>query len=197
MVNAAQAVFPGNGVGMEIETERLILRPWCDADAAPFAAMNADPEVMWLFPAVLDRDASDGLMSRLRAKWAEDGFTFGAVERKGGGVIGLCGLNRVRFAAPFAPAVEIGWRLARGAWGQGYATEAARAWLAQGFAALGLDEIVAFAVPANARSRAVMARLGMTHDRAGDFDHPNLAVDSPLRRHVLYRLGRNDWKPSA
>ena len=180
---------------MEIETDRLILRPWRDADAAPFAAMNADPEAMRFFPSVLSRERSDGLLARVRKKWGEDGFSFGAVERKGAGLIGFCGLNRVRFEAPFTPAVEIGWRLARAEWGQGYATEAARAWAAHGFGPMGLAEIVAFAVPGNARSLAVMDRLGMRRDGQGDFDHPDLADDSPLKRHVLYRLKRGEWRP--
>lgn len=177
---------------MEIETERLVLRCWREADAAGLSAMNADPEVMRFFPATQSRAESDASLARVRAKWAADGYSFAVVEAKGGGFLGFCGLNRVTFDAPFTPAVEIGWRLARSAWGQGYATEAARAWLAHGFGAMGLDEIVAFAVPGNARSLAVMARLGMRHDPSGDFDHPQLPVGSPLRRHVLYRLRRGD-----
>ena len=195
MVNAVCAVCAGHGSGMEIETARLILRPWRDADAAPFAAMNADAEVMRFFPSVMDRDESDAVLERVRRKWDEDGFSFGAVERKGGGLVGFCGLSWVRFDAPFAPAVEIGWRLAREAWGQGYATEAARGWLGHGFGAMGLGEIVAFAVPANARSLAVMERLGMRRDPGGDFEHPRLPVDSPLRRHVLYRIKREEFAP--
>ena len=195
MVNAGSSARTGQGSGMEIETERLILRPWRDADAAPFAAMNADPEVMRFFPSALGREESDAVLARVRRKWDEDGISFAAAEAKGGGLIGFCGLNRVTFAAPFAPAVEIGWRLARGAWGQGYPTEAARGWLAQGFGAMGLAEIVAFTVPANAPSRAVMQRLGMRRDPGGDFDHPMLPVDSPLRAHVLYRLTCEEWTP--
>jgi RimJ/RimL family protein N-acetyltransferase len=102
--------------------------------------------------------------------------------------IGFAGIQRVSFAAPFTPAVEIGWRLARRYWGLGLATEAARAALADGFGRCALREIVAFAVPANTRSLAVMARLGMTHDPDADFDHPNIAPGHKLRRHVLYRI---------
>jgi ribosomal-protein-alanine N-acetyltransferase len=118
-----------------------------------------------------------------------------AVEAKGAGFIGFAGLNPPPFEAHFTPCVEVGWRLARHAWGKGYATEAARASLDWGFGKLGLEQIVSFTVPANARSRAVMERLGMIRDPDGDFDHPEMAVDSPLRRHVLYRLRRVDWNP--
>ena len=114
-------------------------------------------------------------------------------ERASGAFVGVAGLAPVRFEAHFTPAVEIGWRLARAAWGRGYATEAARATVAFAFDELGLEEVVALAVPANARSRAVMDRLGMTHDPADDFDLPELPADSPLRRHVLYRLSAERW----
>lgn len=171
----------------DLLTPRLVLRAWCDADRAPLAAINADPDVMRHFPAPLNATESDAMLARQEQRLAEDGFAFLPVAlRDTGEVIGFCGLARVRFEAWFTPAVEIGWRLARAAWGRGYATEAARACLAQGFGALGLHEIVAFTVPANTRSRAVMARLGMVG--AGTFDHPSLAVDSPLRRHVVTRI---------
>jgi RimJ/RimL family protein N-acetyltransferase len=88
------------------------------------------------------------------------------------------------------PCVEIGWRLAREAWGQGFATEGARAAVAFGFNELGLQEILSYTVPDNVRSRRVMERLGMKHDPARDFDHPLLAEGHPLRKHVMYRLPR-------
>ena len=172
-----------------IETERLILRPWRDADAAPFAALNADPEVMRHFPKRLTRAESDALAERIRTRMAERGWGSFAVEVKGGEpFIGFVGPNVPPYAIPCGPCVEIGWRLARSAWGRGYATEAARAALAFGFDTLGLSEIVAFTVVANTRSRAVMQRLGMSHDPADDFDHPLIEEGNPMRRHVLYRL---------
>jgi RimJ/RimL family protein N-acetyltransferase len=179
----------------EIETGRLILRQWRDEDAGPLAAMNADPEVLRFFPSVQTRAGSDAMLGRLREKWADDGLCFWALEAKGEGFAGFTGLNRPGFTAHFTPCVEIGWRLVRSAWGKGYATEAARASLAYGFGTLGFDEIVAFAVAANSRSHAVMERIGMTRDRDGDFEHPDLAAGSPVRRHVLYRLVRGDWRP--
>ena len=100
----------------------------------------------------------------------------------------MVGLHRVPPELPCAPAVEVGWRLHPDHWGQGYATEAARASLDAGFAA-GVDEIVAFTTTSNTRSQAVMERIGMVRDPAGDFDHPSLPEGSPLRRHVLYRIG--------
>ena len=177
----------------ELETSRLILRQWRDGDAEALAAMNADPEVMRYFPKPLARAESDALLGRIREKWRRDGFSFAAVEVKGGGLIGFAGLSRSDFPAHLAPCVEIGWRLARHSWGQGYATEAARASLAHGFGAMGLDEVVAFSVAYNRRSRAVMERLGMAYNPDDDFDDPDAAVDSPLRPLVLYRLRREDW----
>ena len=178
--------------GTTLTTERLVLRPWRASDREPFAAMNADPEVMEFFEATLTREESDAFADRIERGFEEHGGWgwFVIAERASGAFLGFGGLARVRFEAHFTPAVEIGWRLARAAWGHGYATEAARAAVAFAFDELGLDEVVAFAVPANERSVAVMRRLGMTHDEAGDFDHPLLAADSPLRRHVLYRLAR-------
>ncbi len=178
----------------ELETGRLILRQWRDSDAGAFAAMTGDPEVMRYFPAPLSRAESDALLGRARWKWRELGLCFFAVEVKGGDFIGFAGLNPPPFEAHFTPCVEVGWRLARHAWGKGYATEAARASLAYGFGTLGLDAIVSFTVPGNTRSRAVMERIGMARDPTDDFDHPDLPVDSGLRRHVLYRLGREEWE---
>jgi RimJ/RimL family protein N-acetyltransferase len=178
----------------EVSTNRLQLRGWRDADRAPFAAMNADPVVMEHFPAPLDRAASDALVDRFLEHWAEHGFGIWAVERRGDAkFIGLAGMYRPSFEAHFTPAVEVGWRLAHDAWGHGYATEAGAAALRFGFEQARLDEIVSFTVPANERSRRVMERIGMHRDPAGDFDHPRIPPGHRLRRHVLYRLGREEW----
>jgi ribosomal-protein-alanine N-acetyltransferase len=171
----------------DIATERLLLRRWQDRDREPFAALNADPEVMEHFPMRLTREQSDEMIDRLEALFDAQGFGLWAVEvAETGEFIGFAGLNRVPFIAPFAPAVEVGWRLKRSAWGHGYATEAARAALDFGFEIAGLDEIVSFTATTNVRSQAVMRRLGMTHDPADDFDHPRVD-DERLRRHVLFR----------
>ncbi|MDQ6909296.1 MAG: GNAT family N-acetyltransferase [Actinomycetota bacterium] len=172
-----------------LQTARLLLRPWRGEDRAEFAALNADAEVMAHFPAPLDRRQSDALVDYIEATFAASGFGLWAVEVPGGvPFIGFVGLNPVPFEACFTPAVEVGWRLARRYWGRGYATEAAKAAVEYGFGEAGLEEIVSFATRENRRSRAVMERLGMTHDPADDFDHPNLAADDPFRPHVLYRI---------
>jgi RimJ/RimL family protein N-acetyltransferase len=175
----------------ELRTERLCLRRWRDADRAPFAAMNADPQVMEYLPAPLSREASDALAARIEAHFEERGFGLWAVEVLGDApFVGFVGLSVPRFEAHFTPCVEIGWRLARTHWGSGFATEGARAVLAFGFETLGLAEIVSFTVPDNRRSRRVMEKLGMTHDPNDDFDHPLLPEGHRLRRHVLYRMTR-------
>lgn len=177
------------GEGPELRTPRLLLRRWREADREPFAAINADPEVMAHFPQPLTRERSEHMVELIEAEFARNGFGLWALEVLGtGAFIGFTGLNEVGFAARFTPAVEIGWRLARPAWGHGYATEAARAALAYGFEVAGLPEVVSFTSQTNLRSQAVMRRLGMTHDPAGDFDHPNLPPRHRLRRHVLYRI---------
>jgi RimJ/RimL family protein N-acetyltransferase len=173
----------------ELHTDRLLLRGWQARDREPFAALNADPEVMRHFPAPLSQSTSDAVADHLEAAVARAGWGLWAVEERAtGAFIGFTGLAPPNFDAHFTPAVEIGWRLARDAWGRGYATEAARAAAAYAFGELGLDEIVSFTVPQNERSRAVMRRLGMRHDPGDDFDHPGLPPGDPLRRHVLYRL---------
>ena len=171
----------------ELITSRLRLRQWRDADLAPFAALNADPEVMRYFPATLTQAQSDQLAGYVRDTIERQGWGLWAVEVAGGPPFaGFVGLNRVSFEAHFTPAVEVGWRLAGPCWGNGYATEAATAALSFGFEQLDLDEVVSFTSAINEPSIRVMRRLGMIHDAAGDFDHPR--AEGPLRRHVLYRI---------
>lgn len=175
----------------ELRTERLLLRQWRHADLDAFAALNADPEVMRHLPARLSRRESDQMARFIRGGLEERGWGLWAVEVPGGDpFVGFVGLNPVRFEAPFTPAVEVGWRLVRAAWGHGYATEAARAAVDFGFERLGLDEIVSFTVAANRPSWRVMERLAMSYDPAEEFDHPTVA-EGPLRRHRLYRLARS------
>lgn len=178
-----------------LTTERLILRPWRAEDFEPFAAMSADPKVMEHFPSTLTRAESDAVATRLQAHIEKHGFGFWALELPGvAPFIGFTGILNVSFDAHFTPAVEMGWRLAPAHWRKGYATEAARAALVHGFGALGLAEIVAFTIPANLPSQAVMQRLGMTRNEAEDFAHPTVPPDHPMSRHVLYRLRAEDWK---
>ena len=175
----------------EIRTARLLLRGWRDEDLAPFAAMNADPRVVEHLSKALTRGETEAFVGWIGESWESRGFGQWALERLDtGAFVGFTGLSAPSFEAHFTPAVEIGWRLAPGAWGHGFATEAAEAALAFGFESVGLDEIVSFTVPANVRSRAVMERIGMTHDPVDDFDHPRFPEGHRLRRQLLYRLDR-------
>ncbi|WP_422365450.1 GNAT family N-acetyltransferase [Pelagibius sp.] len=182
-----------------LKTERLILRPWRDADVEPFAALNADPVVMEHFPAIQTRAETEAVMARIGQEMAKHGFSWFAVEVPGvAPFIGFIGLWAPSFDAPFTsiqnPIVEVGWRLAKEFWGKGYATEGARECLRFGFDDLGLKEIVSFTTTTNTPSQKVMQRLGMTHDPADDFDHPKVAKGHRLERHVLYRMRKEGWQ---
>ena len=166
-----------------------MLRGWRDDDLEPFAALNADPDVMEFMPRLLSRSECETILGRMRDHFDRHGFGWWAVEVPGTApLIGFVGISVPRFEAHFMPCVEVGWRLARAHWGLGYATEAARAAIAFGFEQAGLDEIVSFTAIINQRSQAVMQRLGMTRDPSEDFDHPTLPTDHRLCRHVLYRI---------
>ena len=181
-----------------LRSPRLVLREWRDEDYEPFAALSADPHVMRFYSRPLaDRAASDAWIHRMRQHNDEHGFAYWAVELpEAAGLIGAVGMSRVSSPGlPFAPAVEIGWRLAPAYWRRGYAVEAARAVLDDAFGRLGLEEIVAFTVPANEGSRRVMERLGMTRNNSDDFDRPSLPEGHALRRHVLYRIRRGRPHP--
>lgn len=170
-----------------IDTDRLILRSWRDADCDPFFALNSDAAVMEFLPAT-DRAASDNAVDRMLAAQASNGHCFWAVERQSDAAfLGFCGAMPAR--EPLHE-VELGWRLARDAWGSGYASEAARASLAWCWANLDTPTVMAITVPDNRRSRAVMERIGMTYVEGGDFDHPGVPDDDPLLRHVIYRIAR-------
>lgn len=180
-------------IPIEFDTERLRLRPWTWPDREPFAAMNADPQVMRFFPSTQTREASDRSVDRWQGEFLERGWSNWAVELKARGeFIGFIGLTVPSRALPFMPCIEIGWRLARAHWRRGYATEGARAVLRVGFERLRLREIVSFTARVNLPSRAVMERIGMI-DANEDFDHPAVPEGSDLRRHCLYRLTRERW----
>ncbi|MFF5482035.1 GNAT family N-acetyltransferase [Streptomyces sp. NPDC012935] len=174
----------------ELRTDRLTLRRWRDSDLEPWAAMNADPEVREHLGDLLTREQSDASVTRFLAEFDQRGYGWWAVEvRATGEFIGFAGLDLVDDDMPFT-GVEIGWRLARSAWGQGYATEAALKVLAYGFDTLELPEILAVTTATNLRSQAVMRRIGMTRNPADDFDDPT-APEGALRPNVLYRIDRS------
>ena len=179
---------------MRLFSHRLMLRAWQESDKAHFAEMCADPAVMQYLRPLPTRQSSDAWIAYQMEHQASHGFCMWAVElQSSGAFVGAAGLLVINFQAHFTPAVEVGWRLTRNFWGQGLATEAGHTALAFGFRELGLSEIVAHAGVHNARSHRVMARLGMSHSDADDFDHPRLAEVDPLRRQALYRVTRNDW----
>ncbi len=173
-------------------TPRLALREWTDADREPFAALNAEPKVAAWLSRPLDRTASDTFIDRMIERWWLDGFGLWAVERReDGALIGMTGLSVPAWAPERS--VEIGWRLGRGAWGHGFATEAARAAAGFAFEEVRLDALVSYTAELNVRSRAVMERLGMQNDPAAGFDYPGFPEGHRLRPHVTYRLRRTDW----
>ena len=177
-----------------LTTQRLVLRRWQESDRQPFAEMNADPRVMEFFPNRLTREQSDRLVDRIEAGFGQHGFGLCAAElRSDHSFLGFIGLSVPNFVAHFTPCVEIGWRLRARFWGQGYATEGARAIARYAFDTLNLDSLVSFTTEQNIRSRRVMERIGMTFNPADSFDHPNLPEGHLLRRHLLYRLRPNEF----
>jgi RimJ/RimL family protein N-acetyltransferase len=180
-----------------LTTARLVLRPFEDADRQPFFELNSHPLVVESLGSTATRAESDAMIDRYSDELAREGWSFWALSRTGDPtLVGMVGLHRVSPRLPCAPAVEVGWRLHPDHWGHGYATEAARAALEAGFA-VGIQEIVAFTTTRNTRSQAVMERVGMVRDPSGDFDHPALPEDSPLRRHVLYRTRASQPRPTV
>jgi RimJ/RimL family protein N-acetyltransferase len=173
-----------------IDTERLVLRPWTEADREPFLAVTADPEVMSWLGGVPTPDAANQRFERFASGFDERGYTRWAIERTADGAfLGYCGLAPVHETLPVT-GIEAGWGLARAAWGFGYAAEAARAAVLDGFDRLKFEEIIAFTADTNRRSQPVMARAGLTRDPSRDFDHPNLPEGDPLRRHWVYAAAR-------
>ena len=176
----------------QLRTARTLLRRWHDDDLRPFAALNADPEVMEFFPATLAPVESAAMVERIEQGFETNGFGLWALEVDGR-FAGFAGLNRTTFDTPMGPHVEIGWRLARWAWGHGYATEAATEVLRDGFERVGLADVYSFTTTRNVRSQAVMERLGMQRRPDLDFDHPR----TPGwwgQHHVVHHLAAVDWR---
>ena len=180
-----------------LETARLRLRQWRNEDVAAFAKLNGDPRVMRYFPGLMSEDDSDALVASIQDRFRAWGFGFWAVETDALPFAGFIGLSHPAYEAPFLPAVEIGWRLDPRCWGQGLATEGARAAMAFGFDRQGLDRLIAVAPRANTPSIRVMQRLGMTADPAEDFDHPALTDHPDIRRCALHRIDRHAFEAAA
>lgn len=177
-----------------LTTSRLKLRQWESSDFIPFAKLNADPVTMKYFPSTLTTEQSDALIRRFQDYIAQNHFGAWAVElRESGEFIGMTGLATPRFEAHFTPCIEIGWRFAKEYWGNGYATEAAKAAIDYGFSVLSLDEIVAFTTEEHHPSRKVMSRIGMTQDIKGSFIHPDDLLSESPHELVLYRIKKDDW----
>jgi RimJ/RimL family protein N-acetyltransferase len=171
-----------------LETERLVLRRWRDADLEGYAAMNADPEVMRFIHDghVHDRVEAAASLGRIRAQWDEHGFGLWAVEgRASGSFMGFCGVGFPRFLPALATSPEIGWRFMRTHWGKGYATEAAITSRDDFFRSTGYDHVISLSQAANVASQRIMEKIGMR--RVEDVRHPTIGV---VLRH---RLDRADW----
>ncbi|WP_192482799.1 MULTISPECIES: GNAT family N-acetyltransferase [Cysteiniphilum] len=184
-----------------METKRLILRTFEDCDLDALVLMNQDPVVMEYFPSVMSREQTIEFIQKMHTHQQKYGYSMFMLELKSThemiGIVSL--LNRVpqEFEAPFVPAIDIGWRLSLEHWGKGYATEAAQAVMTYAFSDLRLNEIVSFTTIHNKASRRVMEKVGLHYDPEGDFDHPKLALNHSLCRHVLYRLSRAEYSNLA
>ncbi|WP_372090586.1 GNAT family N-acetyltransferase [Tistrella mobilis] len=190
-VSATDPLAPPEVPPVRLETDRLILRQWQHGDLGPVAALRGDVRVGETLGGTLTEDQAHAFAQRMATEIAGRGWGFFAMEdRRSGHFAGFGGLRPIPFETAFTPAIELGWTLSPALWGQGFATEAARAASGFAFETLGLDEVVAYTAASNQRSQAVMRRLGMVPDPALDFGHPRLAPDHPLARHVLYRLPR-------
>lgn len=178
-----------------IETPRLILRTWQPKDADSYYLINQDPLVVEFLYGRLTKEQVHDFIVLMNLRQNEYGYSLWATELKmTGELIGFIGINRADFVADFTPDIEIGWRLGSKFWGNGYATEGAKASLKYGFDEIGLEEIVSFTVPANKRSIRVMEKIGMQRDLDGDFSHPKVPIDHPLSNCVLYRIRSEECK---
>ncbi len=172
-----------------IETERLVLREWSDADKPAYIEMNRDEDVMEFFPSILTAEQSLQHIERINELIKKSGYGLFAAERKeDGAFIGFTGFSHPRFEASFTPCIEIGWRIASEFWNKGYATEAAKACILFGFDQIKWNDIYSFTSVLNIRSENVMKKIGM--QKEGEFDHPLLENGHRLQKHVLYKISR-------
>jgi len=178
---------------IEFETSRLRLRQWRDQDFKAFAKMNADAKVMEYYPSIITSEQSDELADKIQERIKENGWGFWALELKSTNTfIGFTGLNEPSYDLPVTPCIEIGWRLARKHWGNGYVTEAARKCLDVAFESLKLSTVYSFTSIQNKKSEAVMQRLNMLNLEQ-NFEHPIIPIGNPLREHVLYKITKLEW----
>lgn len=191
-----------------INTARLVLRRWAERDLDPFAALNADPQVMEHFPSTHTREQTADMIARIEKHFDENDFGLWAAELncdgsafadegavaalKKGTLIGFIGLQKVPFEAHFTPAVEVGWRLAKECWGHGLAPEGAEAAIDDILSRFDFPEIISMTATTNRNSMRVMEKLGMSRNPLDDFDHPRLP-NHRLCRHVLYRISKDQW----
>jgi len=182
---------------VELRTDRLILRQWKKEDFPLFAKINADPVVMEYYPNILREDESNAMANKLEALISERSWGFWAVETiKEHKFVGFVGLHKPTYELPVTPCVEVGWRLGREYWRNGYATEAAEASLNFAFEELGLNEVYSFTPISNKKSWSVMRRLNM-EDTGNNFEHPMIPENHPLREHVLYKITKTQWRNTA
>jgi RimJ/RimL family protein N-acetyltransferase len=180
-----------------LRSRRLILRRWRESDFLPFARMNADSQVMEFMLGRMTTEETRQSVEAMERHFEAHGFGRWAVEiADAKEFIGFVGISIPPYRLPFSPCAEIAWRVCAAEWGKGYAPEAAKEALRDGFERVGLEEIVSFTTCINLKSRRVMEKLGMRYYPDEDFDHPVVPEGHSLRRHVLYRLGKADWSAS-
>ncbi len=182
---------------MALETNRILLRQWKNQDLPAFAKLNSDPEVMKYFPNRLNRKESDAIAEKCKSLISENGWGFWALELKNTEeFLGFVGLHSIKADLPFSPCVEIGWRLSKKHWGNGYATESAKTVLDYAFETLKLNDVVSFTTRSNTPSRAIMERLGFSNTHQ-NFMHPDIPENSPLAEHVLYKISKTIWQKNT
>ena len=178
---------------IEIQTDRLIMRQWNKDDYSAFAKMNADKDVMEFYPSILTTEQSNDMAQKIESEITVKGWGFWAIELKDkNSFVGFVGIHEPGYELPMSPCIEIGWRLAKEYWGNGYATEAGKAALDTAFKKLELTEVYSFASVSNKKSQAVMERLNMINTNK-NFEHPLIPINNPLREHVLYKIDRQQW----
>lgn len=174
-------------------TERLNLRHWVESDITSLIQMNKDEDVMRYFPSIMSDDESISFYDRINKHYSDYGYGLFVVEEKvSNKFLGYTGFMMAQFESSFTPCVEIGWRFNKENWGNGFATEAAKACLEYGFAKLNFIEVHSFTSVLNKKSEAVMQRIGMS--KVGEFNHPKVSMDSQLRLHVNYSI--KNYNPS-